>query len=657
MNIHCGIDLRRTGDVYQNQLGDAFVMAANGSSAARTHEPMYVPYVAVGGSSGQPGGNGLCLAVQYTADIPNSYSTLHFGYTGGIQRYVVPDRVGTAPEPSQVTFKCWGGGGAGGKVSDLAPMMHKHLPASMSDGGAGAFAQLSVYVLPGDSFEIVVGGGGLPPNGERPGVGGYGGGGSGGMGLHGGGGGGGGGASYITVSNHYSSSGGHTLLLVAAGGGGGGSTDYCCAPGGAGGDASGANGGYPANNTAWKITAPGFRTPIIRRYEYTSVLCPDDFNSGGWCISEWDTLPGSLPAEHKNLEYGQWPTENYSAWSIGGGGGSVLMPGEPGSSGSFIIREAGDAGVIMADGIRATFALQRGWRAQALQGHLLAGGRGGDGEDGGGGGGSGYRGGGGGGSGIDGAGGGGGCSLVNTSYVQQAQHLVLGAVSGQPTMAFVNSTAVTLSWMTSWQDFLWGPPIMVDIEMSEGPNSQDFRKVGFVVNHVQRTNRSAFSGEFVVSGLQPSSTYVMRVVPIFSRGRGYVSQTLLVTTLADAVNSWEPVIFRQRTILSEGRGIANTVLQRPHLDAGVEIYGQNTWADPTRLEDAPTNRIPSVVPSGRRGHSVSLIDDSLYMFGGRTNGMNWLNDNVTLVCLSTLTAHTCMNQSQDTRAPTPTQTS
>jgi hypothetical protein len=38
-----------------------------------------------------------------------------------------------------------------------------------------------------------------------------------------------------------------------------------------------------------------------------------------------------------------------------------------------------------------------------------------------------------------------------------------------------------------------------------------------------------------------------------------------------------------------------------------------------RFSDAVTSTTP-VLPSGRRGHSLSLVDQSIYMFGGRTNG-------------------------------------
>jgi hypothetical protein len=107
--------------------------------------------------------------------------------------------------------------------------------------------------------------------------------------------GGGGGCSVIKI--------GIDIILVAAGGGGGGSTHYCCAHGGSGGGTLGFDGTFPNSTTPWPLTSSINPTDVKRRFEYTSSMCPDE--SGSTCISAWDVLPGSLPAEHKNLQYGQ----------------------------------------------------------------------------------------------------------------------------------------------------------------------------------------------------------------------------------------------------------------------------------------------------------------------------------------------------------------
>ena len=160
----------------------------------------------------------------------------------------------------------------------------------------------------------------------------------------GGGGAGGGGASIITqitVNPANASLTQSLLVLVAAGGGGGGSTDYCCADGGFGGHQfTAGNGTSPGENAPWPLTNPAENrvTPIIRRFEYTSHSCPEG-EDGQYCISVWDVLPGSLPAAHSPLLYGQSPLANYSVWSTGGFGARNTSGGFRGTSGSFVARK------------------------------------------------------------------------------------------------------------------------------------------------------------------------------------------------------------------------------------------------------------------------------------------------------------------------------
>ena len=62
-------------------------------------------------------------------------------------------------------------------------------------------------------------------------------------------------------------------------------------------------GNSSTSNSPWPLSsaADNRLTQVARRYEYTSHICPDNLETGGFCISEWDILPGSLPAEHKHL--------------------------------------------------------------------------------------------------------------------------------------------------------------------------------------------------------------------------------------------------------------------------------------------------------------------------------------------------------------------
>jgi hypothetical protein len=383
-------------------------------SPARQNDVYYLPGVGLGGESGQDGTTGYCVFVLYNNRKLDGYRAVTFLYTGSEQFFTVPPPTPTDGTITYVTIKCWGAGGGGGKLTDLRAADEDtnssklHLERFYSFGGGGAFAQLSVHVEPGDTLRVV-GGGGQASQGELGGKGGFGGGASGGNAVTrglGAGGGGGGGASSVSRTNKVRTGAEDEILLVAAGGAGGGSTDYCCAVGGSGGDIlrGGLAGSFPGANTPWPISDPSNPTrdtPVRRRYEYTSSACPDS-SAGEYCISMWDSLPQSLPAEHMHLQYGEDPVANFSVWATAGTGGNSIVPsgGSPGVSGSVEFRTVGD-GTVLPFGTVAVFTVSqlKGMRTQALYGGPLKGGAGADGKEGGGGGGGGYYGGGGGGSG------------------------------------------------------------------------------------------------------------------------------------------------------------------------------------------------------------------------------------------------------------------
>ena len=614
----------------QDKVGKFYIEAGVGPSPARQQDFHYMAGSAVGGASERSGADGHCVVITYNALLQQAFHTLMFYYVGPKrQTYTVPENDITFGTINQLTIKCWGAGGGGGKLTDLVSNMTLHNStyrdlSLMSSGGGGAFAQMTLPVNPGDVFYIVVGGGGQAGHGEEAGSGGYGGGARGGKGMNGGGGGGGGGASTVRTATE--------VLVIAAGGGGAGSTDYCCAHGGAGGDKWGRNGTNPADASPWPLSSPLVPTQLTRRYEYTSSVCPDS-EAGGWCISEWDVLPASLPVEHMNLKYGGYPNENYTLWSMPGLGAGPWAGGMPGTSGSFVVRTTGYSDVIMSNRV-AIYSQHKGWQIQAEKGLSGDGGSAADGVDGGGGGGGGYYGGGGGGGGIDGAGGGGGSSFVNASALllfdsqgnvpSDRTATITGGIS-RPVVTYVNESAVSFAWWFDWSYSLWGLPERFDVEMSEGTHSEDFWLVGTVPVHFGRADsgfnhNQTVEGAFTVADLGPVVTNRWRVIPVFGKGRGFPSEPLLATTLDYAPTFWEPVAPRRASITTSGRGLTNTVLQRPHLDNnGVQIYEDGTWEDVIRDNDAPNNLEP-VVPSSRRGHTLTLVDDTIFMFGGRTDG-------------------------------------
>lgn len=64
-----------------------------------------------------------------------------------VQTFIVP------PKIEVIRIKLWGGGGAGGSPDNITTI-------SAGGGGAGGYAEVSVRVKPGESYIVVVGGGG-----------------------------------------------------------------------------------------------------------------------------------------------------------------------------------------------------------------------------------------------------------------------------------------------------------------------------------------------------------------------------------------------------------------------------------------------------------------------------------------------------------------
>jgi hypothetical protein len=124
---------------------------------------------------------------------------------------------------------------------------------------------------------------------------------------------------------------------------------------------------------------------------------------------------------------------------------------------------------------------------------------------------------------------------------------------------------------------------------------------------------------YTFGGLSPSSTYRFRAVPQFVKDRGSPSQAVTVTTLAQAINYWEPITTRRPALASVGLGYSYPVINGPYLSPGSEVFAETGKVKPFEYSDPPTENTP-VSPSPRRGHSMSLIDQMVYMFGGRTDG-------------------------------------
>ena len=190
----------------------------------------------------------------------------------------------------------------------------------------------------------------------------------------------------------------------------------------------------------------------------------------------------------------------------------------------------------------------------------------------------------------------------------------------KPVVDFINDTAVTFLWDLKTTDPIARMSTNFDLEISFDLYSDDFQNYASLpVELLENYSNNTYSAMYTASGLQPSSNYRFRVCPVFSSGRSQCSIPLYVTTLAHSVNYWEAILSRRLSLARSGRGFTNPVTQRPHLSTGVEVREGDISENSMRFSDPVTSETP-VIPSGRRGHTLSLVDDIVYMFGGRTNG-------------------------------------
>ena len=244
------------------------------------------------------------------------------------------------------------------------------------------------------------------------------------------------------------------------------------------------------------------------------------------------------------MQWGEATGANFSVWAEPGGGGSWTVGGAPGQSSSFMIRTTGAAQILAFDGRNAIYSQGKGIQLLAQKGTLLRGGNGAGGKEGGGGGGGGYWGGGGGGSGVDGAGGGGGSSYFNSTSAQAIADQILGASVPAPTLEYVNESSVVFSWTLRWDDTLWGRARSYDVEVSYGPDSEDFIKIAAVDSDESSSQSERFTTDkYTATQLQPQTTYSFRVVPVFPNGRGAPSNPLILTTLTLARDYWEVGVY------------------------------------------------------------------------------------------------------------------
>lgn len=129
-------------ELMNRPVGGSIIAYGNGKQAARTSDFYYMDSIGEGGGPNFDGKNGYCVGITHDLYKVSMQKVKYFLYKPSTYKYSVPSNSDTT---QFVTFKCWGGGGAGSKLS--------------SGGGAG-FAQITIRVNRGDVFTVDIGGAG-----------------------------------------------------------------------------------------------------------------------------------------------------------------------------------------------------------------------------------------------------------------------------------------------------------------------------------------------------------------------------------------------------------------------------------------------------------------------------------------------------------------
>lgn len=235
--------------------------------------------------------------------IPNTYS---YNYTGGIQKFIVPNKV-TSIQVNAIGAK--GGTGGGGQV-----------------GGAGANITTNLNVTPGQTLYIVVGG-----YAGQSSIAKYGFGANGGLANNSAAfGGAGGGLSGVFTSSSPAVA---NALIVAGGGGGG-------AGHGTGSDYTGGNAGNTSAGTSSNGNEPTTsQSAYIKngRYQIGYAASTTAAGVGGYA---YDNYPGNNGGDGNDINGGLGGTG--TIWAAGGGGGGGYYGGGGGAGGGDA--EGGGAG-------------------------------------------------------------------------------------------------------------------------------------------------------------------------------------------------------------------------------------------------------------------------------------------------------------------------
>ncbi|KAL7681724.1 putative fibronectin type III, immunoglobulin-like, kelch-type beta propeller [Plasmopara halstedii] len=263
-----------------------------------------------------------------------------------------------------------------------------------------------------------------------------------------------------------------------------------------------------------------------------------------------------LSARHQHLDWGfAASSANYSVLATGGKGATLTAAGVAGSGGSFVYSLEGKCYINPKTSLMEILVSPLSAARWPSNGQRARGGSGQSGKQAGGGGGGGFFGGGGGGAGIDGAGGGGGSSFISFKNLFNTSKSGLSDASLQPQDAEEGVRQFRVSPLTSTSIILsWKAP------------------------------RYGFHSEITIHGLTPMASYRFQLKSLLLNGHDTYSDVITVRMPSKPTNRWQRCKSRSPDKETSRAEIRSSPLLR--------------------------------FPSARRGHSLTYMENSLYLFGG-----------------------------------------
>lgn len=636
------------------------MISGQGRTPGNPNDMDYMLGCGIGGFDNEDGGDGLVVIIEYNRNGGNYESNrAHFYHVGYPEYFTVSSsdsssfiwRRENQKDETFIKIKAWGAGGAGGQTNYFGGNNNNTTKSNttnnnIANGGGGGYTEAEIKVYPGESLQVFVGGGGkaygsskyslgkqdssaylndelhtdILKNGNNNNEninGGYNGGGNGGVGLRGHGGGGGGMSTvYRKQHNNGKQHDEDILLLVAPGGGGGGATDLCCSHGGAGGGRD-------------QLVMRGQDGHSIHQYlteeEEFTITTNDNLNS---ITREQESQKDLLLEKQQHLNQ----TSGYAG--KGGGGSSPSASASGGLAGQSAIYHGVPS---------SSFTLN------SEPGFFFGGGNAAFGQKGGGGGGAGYFGGGAGGSGLQSAGGGGGgngfihypsCNVVMHDRGHDDEYGGLDGVRisrrKNHRQYFWSTIGLTLS-----VNSISHKSIVIqlegnhrtkslniksfDVEVSSGRTGAAAGAVGednekwdgcsdefYMADHIVMaltntetgTNKILDEEEVTLNRLQPNTNYCVRFIANLIHDQSIMmSHTLQITTTAKPRHRIKQIFSRSQTF--------------------DDYYDHTSHVSKTRANMYSLEGTPCQVyltPTPRRGHTLTYLNNKVYLFGGTING-------------------------------------